>query len=130
MECVSWIVDSGGGDTNRCPGVRRRRKGDGGRERGGREVPVERIVEKEVIREVIFVEKTVVEQRLRSRLHFWPTTDLRIAQANNPVGLHASETTLQSESVMQLLYDPYFVFDDESNDFVGKLATEWSFVTR
>ena len=98
-----------------------------------REVPVERIVEKEVIREVIKevpVEKTVVEQ---VTIEVAPSLladnqDLRIAQANNPVGLHASETTLQSESVMQLLYDPYFVFDDESNDFVGKLATEWSFV--
>ncbi len=98
-----------------------------------REVEVPVVVEKEVVREVtkeVPVERTVVQTVVRevAPSPLADNQDIRIAQTNNPVGLHASETTLQSESVMQLLYDPYFVFDDESNDFVGKLATEWSFI--
>ena len=91
------------------------------------EVPVE--VEKTVVKEVQ-VEKTVI-QTVTVEVPPSPLADnqdLRIAQTNNPVGLRASETTLQSESVIQLLHDPYFLFDDASNTFVGKLATEWSFV--
>ena len=97
-----------------------------------REVPVERIVEKEVIREVIKevpVEKTVVEQVM---IEVAPSLladnqDLRIAQISNPVGLHYSETTIESESVIQLLYDPYFLFNEETAQFEGWLATEWEF---
>ena len=97
-----------------------------------REVPVERIVEKEVIREVIKevpVEKTVVEQVM---IEVAPSLladnqDLRIAQISNTVGLHYSETTIESESVIQLLYDPYFLFNEETAQFEGWLATEWEF---
>jgi peptide/nickel transport system substrate-binding protein len=102
-------------------------------------------VEKEVVREVtvevpveivkteikeVQVEKTVI-QTVTVEIPPSPLADkqdLRIAQTNNPVGLRASETTLQSESVIQLLHDPYFLFDDATSNFVGKLATEWSFV--
>jgi len=98
-----------------------------------KEVPVEVVVEKEVVREVIKevpVERTVIKEVV---VEVAPSPladkqDLRIAQTNNPVGLHSGETTLQSESVIQLLYDPYFLFDDDSGEFVGKLATEWEFV--
>ena len=98
-----------------------------------KEVPVEVVVEKEVVREVtkeVPVERTVIKEVIRevAPSALADKQDLRIAQTNNPVGLHASETTLQSESVMQLLYDPYVLFDDDSGQFVGKLATGWKFI--
>ena len=97
-----------------------------------KEVPVEKIVEKEVVREVIKevpVEKTVIQKVI---VEVAPSPladkqDLRIAQLSNPVGLHWSETTIESESVIQLLYDPYFLFNASTDQFEGWLATEWEF---
>ena len=112
------------------------------------EVPGETVVvevEKEVVREIevevpVEVVKTEVKEVEVERTVIQTVTvevppspladkqDLRIAQTNNPVGLRASETTLQSESVIQLLHDPYYLYDDATSNWVGKLAKEWSLV--